>query len=255
MTVSTVIMALSELRTSVCDDTDTGDIPVYNEYSIPDRRRPVKVLPDVNTQVVKSDNNWNSRDCCFGMCNKADSVDRSRICLCWDFLCWLVWGYRASCLAAIVINDQSHGIDIYSDERRVCTSGLGLPGDPMTRGDKVYTAILGEDKDTDRHNELTGLTGCGVYSSTNRQRAIVNRPGTVWAMTWSGLQSDFPCHEHSGLVDRKAAGSVVEREDKDTKFPSAEHLNKDSDIVDRPVRTSMKTQSGNESDCSGKEYS
>ena len=80
MTVSTVIMALSELRTSVCDDTDTGDIPVYDKYSIPDRRRPVKVLPD--TQVVKSDNNWNSRDCCFGMCNKADSVDRSGIYLC-----------------------------------------------------------------------------------------------------------------------------------------------------------------------------
>ena len=81
--VSTVIMSLSELGTSVCDDTDTGDIPVYNEYSIPDRRRPVKVLPDVNTQVVKSDNHWNSRDCCFGMCNKVDSVDRSGICLCW----------------------------------------------------------------------------------------------------------------------------------------------------------------------------
>ena len=80
MTVSTVIMALSELRTSVCDDTDTGDIPVYNEYSIPDRQRTVKVLPDVNTQVVKSDSHWNSRDCCFGMCNKADSVDRSGIC-------------------------------------------------------------------------------------------------------------------------------------------------------------------------------
>ena len=75
MTVSTVVMALSELRTSVCDDTNTGDIPVYNEYSIPDRRRPVKVLPDVNTQVAKSDSHWNSRNCCFGMCNKADSVD------------------------------------------------------------------------------------------------------------------------------------------------------------------------------------
>ena len=70
MMVSIVTMALSKLSTSVCDHTDTGDIPVYNEYSIPDRRRPVKVLPDVNTQVVKSDNNWNSRDCCFGMCNK-----------------------------------------------------------------------------------------------------------------------------------------------------------------------------------------
>ena len=54
MTVSTVTMALSELRTSVCDETDIGNIPVYNEYIIPDRRRPVKVLPDVNTQVVKS---------------------------------------------------------------------------------------------------------------------------------------------------------------------------------------------------------
>ena len=133
MTISTVTMALSELRTSVCDDTDTGDIPVYNEYSIPDRRRPVKVLPDVNIQVVKSDRN--SKDCCFGMCNEADSIDRSGICLCWDFLCWLVWGYRVSCLAAIVINDQSHGIDIYSDERRVCTSGLGLAGGPMMPGD------------------------------------------------------------------------------------------------------------------------
>ena len=62
MTVSTVMMALSELRTSMCDDTDTGDIPIYNEYIIPDRRRPVKVLPDVNTQVVKSDSHWNSRE-------------------------------------------------------------------------------------------------------------------------------------------------------------------------------------------------
>ena len=215
MMVSTVTMALSLSSVCVCDETDTGDIPVYNEYIIPDRRRPVKVLPDVNTQVVKSDSQWNSRDCCFGMCNKADSVDRSGICLCWDFLCWLVWGYRVSCLAAIVINDQSHGIDLYSDERRVCASGLGLVGGPMTPGDNVYTATLGEDKDTDRHDELTGLTRCGVYSSTNRQREIADRLVTEWAMTRCRMQSDFPCHEHSGLVDRQADGLVVAREDKD----------------------------------------
>ena len=119
------------------------------------------------------------------MCNKAGSVDRSGICLCWDFLCWLVWGYRVSCLAAIVFNDQSHGIDIYSDERRVCTSGLGLAGGPMTPGDNVYSATLGEDKDTDRHDELTGLTGCGVYSSTNRQRPIGN-----WGQTGYGVGHD-----------------------------------------------------------------
>ena len=43
-------------------------------------------------------------------------------------------------------------------------------------------------------------------------------------MTRSGLQSDFLCREHSGLVDRRAVGSVVAQEDKDTKFPSAEDL-------------------------------
>ena len=125
----------------------------------------------------------------------------------------------------------------------------------MTPGDNVYSATLGEDRDTDRHDELTGLTECGVYSSINRRSAIGDRPVTEWAMTRSGLQSDFTSHEHSGLVDRKAAGSVVAREDKDMDFPSAEHFNKDLYIVDRPVRTSMTTQSGNELDCSGKEYS
>ena len=47
--VSTVTMELSELRTSVCGETDTSDIPVYNECFIPDRRRPVKVLPDITS--------------------------------------------------------------------------------------------------------------------------------------------------------------------------------------------------------------
>ena len=143
MKVSTVTMELLELRTSVCGETDTSDIPVYKECFIPERRRPVKVSPDANAQVVISDNQWNSRDCCFGVCKKADSVNRSGIGSCWDCLCWLVWGYRVSCLAAIVIKDRSHGIDLCTEERRVCTSGLGLVGDPMTPCDviPVYTMM------------------------------------------------------------------------------------------------------------------
>ena len=179
MAVSTVTLALSELRTSVCGETDTGDIPVYNEYIIPDRRRPVKVLPDVNTQVVKSDSQWNSRDCCFGMCKKTDSVDRSGICSCWDFLCWLVWGYRVSCLAAIVIKDRSHGIDLYTDERRVCTSGLGLVGDPMTPGGviPVYAMMNGNFKGG-LNNVM--LKNKGPVDSRYDQRCVDNRhrPGT-----------------------------------------------------------------------------
>ena len=77
------------------------------------------------------------------MCKKADSVNRSGTGSCWNCLCWLVWGYRVSCLAAIVIKDRLHGIDLCTEERRVCTSRPGLVGDPMTPCDiiHVYTKM------------------------------------------------------------------------------------------------------------------
>ena len=71
MRVSTVTMELSGLGTSACSETDISDIPVYKECVIPERRRPVKVSTDANTQVVISDYQWNSRDYCFGVCKKA----------------------------------------------------------------------------------------------------------------------------------------------------------------------------------------
>ena len=143
MNVSTVTIELSQLRTSVWGETDTSDIPVYKECCTPERRRPVKVSPDAHAQVVISDNQWNSRDCCFGVCKKADSVNRSGTGSCWDCLCWLVWGYRVSCLAAIVIKDWLHRIDLYTEERCICNSRPGLVGDPMTSCDiiPVYTKM------------------------------------------------------------------------------------------------------------------
>ena len=47
--VSTVTMEQSEIRTSVCGETDISDTPVYNEYFIQERRRPVKVLSDITS--------------------------------------------------------------------------------------------------------------------------------------------------------------------------------------------------------------
>ena len=43
----------------------------------------------------------------------------------------------------IVIKDRSYGIDLYTEERRVYTSGLGLVGDPMRSYDaiSVYTMM------------------------------------------------------------------------------------------------------------------
>ena len=148
MKVSSVTMELSELRTSVCGETDTSHILRYNECFFPDRRRPVKVSPDAKALAVISVNQWNSKDCCFGVCKKADSVNRLGIGSCWDCLCWLVWGYSVSCLAAIVIKDRSHGIDLYTEESRVYTSRLGLVGNPMTPCDAipVYAMMNGDFK-------------------------------------------------------------------------------------------------------------
>ena len=75
MNVSTVSIELSELRTRVLSDTDTSGIPVYEECCTPECRNPVIVLPDAHAQLAISDIQWNSKDCCFGVCKKADSVN------------------------------------------------------------------------------------------------------------------------------------------------------------------------------------
>ena len=124
-----------------------------------------------------------------------------------------------------------------------------------TAGDNVYTATLRDDKDTYRHNELTGLTGCGAYSSTNGHWEIVDRPVTEWDMARSGIKTDFPCQGHSELVNRPVMESVSVREGKDTKFPSNEHLDKESDIVDRPVTETVMARSRSETDFSRDEHS
>ena len=143
MRVSTITTELSELGTSACSETDISDIPVFKECVIPERRRPVKVSTDADTQVVISDYQRSVKDYCFGVCEETDSINRSGIGWCWDCLGWLMWGYRVSCLVAIVIKDRSYGIDLYTEERRVYTSGLGLVGDPMMLCDtiSVYTMM------------------------------------------------------------------------------------------------------------------
>ena len=79
MRVSTITTELSELGTSACSETDISDIPVIKECVIPERRRPVKVSADADTQVVISDYQQSAKDYCFGVCEKTDRFDRSGI--------------------------------------------------------------------------------------------------------------------------------------------------------------------------------
>ena len=74
---------------------------------------------------------------------KADSVNRPETCSCWNCCCLIIWGYRVSCLAAILIEGRSYGIDLFTEDRRVFTRGLGLVGNPVTPCDviRVYTKM------------------------------------------------------------------------------------------------------------------
>ena len=55
----------------------------------------------------------------------------------------MIWGYRVSCLAAIVIESRFFGIDLFTEDRRIFTRGLGLVGNPVTPCDviRVYTKM------------------------------------------------------------------------------------------------------------------
>ena len=68
---------------------------------------------------------------------KIDCFNRPELGWCWDCVDRLVWGYRVSCLVAIVTSNRSLGIDLFTEERRVYASGLCLVGDPVRPYDVI----------------------------------------------------------------------------------------------------------------------
>ena len=124
-------------------ETDKRGIPVNREESTPECRRPDNISPGALQQVKMGNNQWNCVDHCFGVCGKADSVNRPETCSCWNCCCLRIWGYRVSCLAAIVIEGRFFGIDLFTEDRRVFTRKLGLVGNPVTPCDVicVYTKM------------------------------------------------------------------------------------------------------------------
>ena len=110
--------------------------------------------------------------------------------------------------------------------------------------DNVYMATLSDEKDTYSQSELTGLTECGVYSSTSELCGSVDRPVTKEDMARSGIRSDFPCQEHSDMFDRPNTRSASAREETDARFPRYEHSDKQSVLVDKPGTESLMSRSG-----------
>ena len=147
MNVSTVATEQSELGEMVLGETDKWGMPVYSIECTPEGRRPENI-PGALHQVEMSNNQLNCVDYCCGVCGKADSVNRSGTSSCWNCCCLIVWIYRVSCLAAIVIRDRFYGFDLFSEGRCVFTRGAGLVGNPVWPCDaiRVYTKMNGNFK-------------------------------------------------------------------------------------------------------------
>ena len=156
MNVSIVASEQSELRERVLCETDKRGIPVNREELTLERQRPEKVLPGAPQQLQIRNNQWNCVDYCFGVYGKADSVNRPETCSGWNCCCLIIWGYRVSCLVAIVIEGRFYGIDLFIEDRRrfygidlfiedrrVFTRGMGFVGNPVMPCDviRVYTKM------------------------------------------------------------------------------------------------------------------
>ena len=138
MNVSTVATKQSELREIALCDTDKRGIPVNIEELTPERRQPENILPGALQQVKMRNNMWSCVKYCFGVCVKADSVNRPETGSCLNCCCLIIWGYRVSCLAAIVIKGRLHGIDLFTKDRRVFTRGVALVGNPVMPCDVIH---------------------------------------------------------------------------------------------------------------------
>ena len=143
MNVLIVATEQSELREMELSETDKRVIPVSREELTLERRRPGNILPGAIQQVKMRKNLWDCVDYCFGVCGKADSVNRPETCSCWNCCCLIIWVYRVSSWPAIVVKDQFYGIDLYTEDRRVSTRELVLMGNPVTPCDvtRVYTKM------------------------------------------------------------------------------------------------------------------
>ena len=106
MTVSTITVDVSGLVTSLYSDTDINDSPVVQEYVCPEHRRRDDLSAYVDTQLLVKNCRRKMTVCCFGLCGMTDRLNRLELGWCWDCVDRLVWGYRVSCLVAIVTKNR-----------------------------------------------------------------------------------------------------------------------------------------------------
>ena len=189
--VSTITAEVSGLETSSYSDTNINDSPVVQEYVCLERRRRDDLSAYVDTQLQVKNDRRSMTVCCFGLCGITNRLNRPELDWCWDCVDRLVWGYRVSCVVTIVTKNRSLGIDLFTEERRVYASGLGLVGDPVRPYDVIPVYMWMKENFKGGLNKVMIMNKAPVDSryhqrgGDNRQvrrtRASVNnRPIRVW---------------------------------------------------------------------------
>ena len=78
-------------------------------------RRRDGLSAQVDIQLLVNNNGRSMTVCCFGLCGIPGRLRRPELDWCWHCVDRLVWGYRVSCVVAIVIMTRSFVIDLSTD--------------------------------------------------------------------------------------------------------------------------------------------
>ena len=190
MRVSTITAEVSGLETSSYSNNTMNDSPGIQECVCPECRRRDDLSAHVDIQLLVKNNRRSLTVCCFGLCGITDRLNRPELDWCWDCVDRLVWGYRVSCVVTIVTKTQSLGIDLFTEERCVYASTLGLVDDPVRAYDVIPVYVWMKE------NFKGGLNKVMLMNKAPVDSRYHQRVETIGG------------HAHQWTIDRSMCGAV-----------------------------------------------
>ena len=222
--VSMITAEVSQVDTS----SYSNDSPGIQECVCPERGKRDDLSAHVDLQLWVKYGQRNMTDRCFGLCGISDRLNRPESDWCWDCVDRLVWGYLVSFLIAIVNANRSLGIDLFTEERRVYASGLGLVGDAVRpydvicvylrikanfKGDVNKVMLRSKDPvDSRYHQWCVDIDDheMGTCASVNREISVKGRFGCLYSPVHNADWLDGYPNRVGGLVITRTDATVAQ---------------------------------------------
>ena len=124
---------------------------------------------------------------CFGVCDVTHRLNHPGIDWCWVCIDRLIWGYRVSCLAAIVTKNRTVGMSMSNEGSGVCASTQGFGNPPVIPCDVIPVFVWMTEKFKDVLNKVMLVDKATVNSRSlqwgednrqarGRRASVDNRP-------------------------------------------------------------------------------